>query len=141
MAYTALMLATGVAAQALARDALTARGYAAVRVMAGPEPLTPFRRQIVADVGEGYVIGEVDFLGRPRFVTDGAGPLRRGDADPAVAAAARTARGAAFLRWARFPFFIVDRRPEGTVVHLVDARYTVDPDARFGALSVTLPAR
>ena len=139
-AYVLLMGVSGVVARTVARDALAARGYAQARVMAGPEPLTPFRRQIVADVGAGYLLGTVDWLRRPRFVAEGH-LIVKGDGAPEVAAAERTARGEAFVRWARFPFFIVERGPTGRAVRMVDARYTLDPDARFGALTVPVGAR
>jgi inner membrane protein len=139
--YVAAMGLSGVAARGAARDALAARGYAVGRVMAGPEPLSPFRRQIVADVGPGYVLGTVDWLRHPRFLPDDGGTLAKGAGAPEVAAAERTARGCAFVRWARFPFFLVDRGPTGAVVHMVDARYTLDPDARFGAIAVVVPER
>jgi inner membrane protein len=138
-AYVLLMGVSGVAARTVARDALAARGYAQARVMAGPEPLTPFRRQIVADVGPGYVLGTVDWLRRPRFVPEGS-LIAKGGATSEVAAAERTPRGRAFVEWARFPFFLVERGAAGTVVRMVDARYTLDPDARFAALSVPVGA-
>lgn len=138
-AYVLLMGASGAAARQVARGALAARGYVEPRVMAGPEPLTPFRRQIVADVGPGYLLGTVDWLRRPLFVAEGS-LIVKGDGAPEVAAAERTPRGEAFVRWARFPFFLVERGPAGTVVRMVDARYTLDPDARFAALSVPVGA-
>jgi inner membrane protein len=139
--YVALMGASGAAARAVARDALAARGFAGARVMAGPEPLTPFRRQVVADVGPGYVLGTVNWLRRPRFLADSGTIVMKGEEEPEVAAAERTARGRAFVRWARFPFFVVDRRRGRAVVYMVDARYTLDPGARFGALTVAVPER
>lgn len=139
--YAALMFASGQAARHVAAAALEARGMAPARVMAGPEPLTPFRRQIVADVGWGYVVGTVDWLRRPAFDADHADRVEKGAGTPEVAAAERTVRGAAFLGWARFPFFRVERTPGGTLVHVMDARYTRDPDAGFGALTVLIPAR
>ncbi len=138
--YVLLMGVSGVAARTVARDALAARGHTQARVMAGPEPLTPFRRQIVADVGPGYVLGTVDWLRRPRFVPDGS-LIAKGGAASEVAEAERTPQGQAFVQWARFPFFLVERGPAGAVVRMVDARYTLDPDARFGALTVPVPAR
>jgi inner membrane protein len=138
--YTVAMGLSGVAARSLARDAIDAGGLTPARVMAGPEPLTPFRRQIVADVGAGYVLGTVDWLRHPRFLAADSIIAKRDDT-PEVRAAEHTPRGAAFVRWARFPFFVVERSPGGTLVRMVDARYTLDPDARFGALTVVLLAR
>jgi inner membrane protein len=139
-AYVLLMGASGIAARRVASEALAAGGHAGARVMAGPVPLTPLRRQIVADVGTGYVLGTVDWLRLPRFVAEGS-LVAKGDRASEVVRAARTPGGEAFVRWARFPFFVVERGPASTVVRMVDARYTLDPDARFGALSVALPAR
>lgn len=139
-AYVLLMGASGIAARQVASEALAAGGHAGARVMAGPEPLTPFRRQIVADIGTGYVLGTVDWLRRPRFVPEGS-LVAKGDRAPEVARATRTPGGEAFVQWARFPFFIVEGAPGATVVRMVDARYTLDPDARFGALTVPVSAR
>lgn len=138
--YVLAMGLAGVAARALAREAIAARGFTPVRVMAAPEGITPFLRQIVADVGPGYLVGTVDWLRRPRF--EAADTLvAKGAGAPEVAEAERTAAGRAFVRWARFPFFRVERRATGTLVHIVDARYTLDPDLRFGALTVPIRAR
>lgn len=139
-AYTIAMGLSGLAARSVARDALVARGLTPTRLMAGPEPLTPFRRQVVADVGRGYVLGTVDWLRHPRFLSADSIVAKRDDT-PEVRAAEHTPRGAAFVRWARFSFFLVERDPGRTVVRMVDARYTLDPEARFGALTVALPAR
>ncbi len=138
--YAVAMGLSGVAARAVIREALAARHLAPLRVMAAPEGLTPFVRPFVADVGPGYVVGTVDWLRRPRFeAADTLVP--KGDGAPEVAEAERTPAGAAFVRWARFPFFRVERGPGGTRVRMVDARYTLDPDLRFGALTVPIPAR
>jgi inner membrane protein len=139
--YAALMFASGRAARRVAATALAEQGLTPTRVMAGPEPLTPFRRQVVADVGPGYALGTVDWLRRPAFVPEGHGIVPKGEGAPEVAAAERTGRGAAFVRWARFPVFLVERAPGATLVHIVDARYTLDPGAGFGALTVAVPGR
>ncbi len=138
--YALAMFASGREARRVASASLEERGLAPARLMAGPEPLTPFRRQIVADVGSGYALGTVDWLRRPVFVME-SGLVAKGDGAPEVAAAERTARGAAFVHWARFPFFLVERAPGVTLVHIVDARYARGPGARFGALTVPIPAR
>ncbi len=138
--YAVAMGLSGVAARAVVREALLARHLTPLRVMAGPEGITPFVRPFVADVGPGYVVGTVDWLRRP--VYEAADTLvTKGDGAPEVAEAERTAAGAAFVRWARFPFFRVERTATGTLVHIVDARYTLDPRLRFGALTVPLPGR
>ena len=137
--YIAGMGAAGVAARGVARAEIERSGATVVRLMVGPLPATPFRRQVVADVGDRYVLGTLDWLRRPRFVPNPASPVLKRAAQPGVTVAARSPSGAAFLHWARFPFFVVERSPGATVFRMVDARYTLDPEASFGALSVTLP--
>jgi inner membrane protein len=137
--YIAVMGVSGLAARAVARAAIERSGVTVGRLMAGPFPATPFRRQIVAEAGDRYFLGTVDWLRRPLFVPDPASPVPKRDGQQAVAEAARTPSGASFMRWARFPFYVVERGARATVVRMVDARYTLDPEASFGALSVTLP--
>jgi inner membrane protein len=138
-AYIAAMATSGLAARALAHRQLARAGQTVGRLMAGPVLVNPFRRRIVADVGTGYALATVDWLRRPAFALDSAGFVSRGDDQFGVAALARTKGGADFLRWARFPFFLVERGRGSPVVYAVDARYTLNPRAGFGALSVTLP--
>ena len=140
-AYVAAMFAGSVAARSEARTAIEVPGVHVSRIMASPVAGMPFRREIVADVGTDYILGTVDWLRRPAFVRRAPGRLPKRGGTPEVSAASGTPAGAAFLRWARFPFFVVEHAGPTTVVHLVDARYALDPDARFGALSVTVPAR
>lgn len=138
--YIVAMGASGLAARGVARAEIERSGATVARLMVGPLPATPFRRQVVADIGDRYVLGTLDWLRRSRFVPDPASPVLKRAGQPEIAEAARTRAGAAFLHWARFPFFVVERAPGATVVWIVDARYTLDPEASFGALSVTLPA-
>lgn len=138
--YAAAMFVAGRIARGVAERALAGHGLTAVRVMASPEPLTPFRRRIVADVGAGYALGTVDFLRRPAFTADGE-VVPKGDRAPEVARAEREPAAATFLRWARFPVFRVDTTRAGTLVHIVDLRYARAPGAGFGALTVPIAGR
>jgi inner membrane protein len=139
-AYVAAMFAGSAVARSVAGTAIEGSGAHASRLMASPVPFTPFRRQIVADIGAGYAVGSVSLLPRPHFTADARSPVwKRGD-QPGVAEAARTPLGAAFLRWARFPFFEVERRGGTTLVHIVDARYALGHGVTFGTLTVTVPA-
>jgi inner membrane protein len=138
-AVTAYVLALGgiqAASRIEAIESLRETGLFPGRVMAGPLPLTPFRRQIVAEVGDAYALGNVEWSWQPVF-RPGDPKLVPVNADhPAVAAAARTREGAIFLHWARFPFFLVEERPESTRVYMVDARYSVNPGTGFGRMIV-----
>jgi inner membrane protein len=138
-AYVGAMFAGGAAARSVARFRIEAAGMHVNRIMASPVPVTPFRRQIVADVGDRYVLGLVELWPRPRFSADAMRQIPKRTQQPGVAEASRTPLGASFLRWARFPFFLVEHADGRTVVHMMDARYAIDPEARFGVLSVTVP--
>jgi inner membrane protein len=50
--------------------------------------------------------------------------------DPAVAG---------FVGWARFPWYEIERMPEGFRVHLLDARYARNPTSGFGGAVVDVP--
>ncbi|HYG61728.1 MAG TPA: metal-dependent hydrolase [Thermoanaerobaculia bacterium] len=136
--YIALMAGSNLAARGVVRESLTAAGTPPGRLMAGPVPVTPLRRQVVADVGEGYAVGTLDWTGRPAFAPR-PGLVTKADGHPAVAAAAATREGAIFLHWARFPYFVVEERPAAWVVRMGDARYTLQPGQGFGGLTVTVP--
>jgi inner membrane protein len=133
--YAALMVAaSGLARRQVFRE-LEAAGQRPARVMASPVPLNPLRRAIVIDEGTVYRFGSVNWLGRPAFILDSpVVPVNRGD--PAAQAASRSPQGRAFLGWARFPFFVIEPTRSTPVVHIVDARYTLDPNAGFGAVTV-----
>ncbi|RPH55569.1 metal-dependent hydrolase [bacterium] len=137
--YILLMGGSQLAARQTARESLGRTGAAPERLMAGPLPLTPFRRQIVADAGDTLALGTVDWLRRPAFAPGNPAVLPENAGHPAIAAAAATPQGAIFLHWARFPFFLVEERPERWIVRMTDARYTLNPGTGFGALTVEVP--
>lgn len=138
-AYTLAMLTLGRLAASQARFELQAAGAPVRRVLASPQPLTPVARRIVADEGDGYVVGEIRTGGN--LQVSGHWP-KRNPADPhehpAVALAAATPDGAAFLRWARYPTYIVDLRGGSTLVHFIDLRYARTPDDAFGTIAVPI---
>lgn len=135
--YIAVMAGFGLAARGRAAAGLRDAGTPPDRLMAGPVALTPLRRQVVADVGESYAVGSVDFRRTPSFEASGRVPANA--SHPAVAAAAATRQGAIFLHWARFPYFVVEEKPESYVVRMGDARYTLVPGQGFGGLTVEVP--
>lgn len=128
--YIVAMWAFQSTARTQVEESLDLAGSTPLRTMAGPLPVTPFRRQIVADTGARYELGTVEWGPGPVFQRSRAVPK---NADhPAVAAAARTREGAIFLHWARFPFFLVEERPRSWIVYMVDARYSINPGTGFG---------
>ncbi len=139
-AYTAGMFVLGRLAVSQVRFELAAAGVPVRRVLASPIPVTPAVRDVVADEGDGYVVGRIGVGGN--FVPAGHWPKRDpldDEADPGISIAASTPAAVTFLQWARYPTYVVDRRGGGVVVHFIDLRYARSPDAGFGTLSVPVP--
>jgi len=108
------------------------------RLMIAPVPVNPFQRSVVIDKNRDYRLGVVELLPRPHFRLD---PRRIPKGESAVARiAATTSDGQIFLRWARFPFFEIDAASDEPAVYIIDARYTLDRNALFGAVRIPLAA-
>jgi inner membrane protein len=130
-AYIALMLGANVWARAVVRDGLTRAGQPDARFMVSPVPANPFRREVIVDTGERYEKGFLWFEPAPHFRPAGYG-VAKNATDPDVQHAVRTTpRFQAYLGWARFPFFVVERTSARTRVYLNDYRYS-GPSARDG---------
>lgn len=137
-AYVGFMTVLAVWARGVVAGELARAGSEDARFMVAPVPVTPFRRLVVIDRHDGrYQFGAVRWSPMPTFTLEPYSVLRRGD-EPAARRAAATVDGQGFLRWARFPFFLIERSRGAVTVHIVDARYTVDPDASFGAVSMVV---
>jgi inner membrane protein len=129
--YVAAMLASNLVARAVVRDGLMRAGQpATTRFMVTPVFVNPFSREVIADVGDRYEKGFLWFEPVPHFRPAGYG-VNKGVADPEVGEAMRQARAQAYLRWSRFPFFVVDRGVSPPRVLLNDYRYS-DAAARAG---------
>jgi inner membrane protein len=107
------------------------------RMLIAPAFIDPFRRMVVIDGEHDYRLGVVNLLPRPYFQLD-ARRIPKGESAEARLAAA-TGDGRTFLRWARFPFFEVDDSKDEPAVYIIDARYTLDRNAVFGAVRIPLP--
>jgi inner membrane protein len=136
--YILVLGLSGLAARAMAAHSLRESGTPPVRLMAGPMFATPFRRQIVADLGDRYAVGTLEWLPRPAFFMDSQGIARNAE-HPAVAAASKARSGAVFLHWARFPFFRIEERPGSWAVHMTDARYAQREGGGLGSRTVMVP--
>jgi inner membrane protein len=116
LAYVAMMNA----GSAAARRSVAAQAPEATRILAGPAPLDPFRREFVYRDGDVYRRGTTGlFAGGALTYTDTL-PIHADH--PAARQAAETRDGSLFLVWSRYPFFDV----QGTRVWIGDARYTGD---------------
>jgi inner membrane protein len=122
--YTAGMGASSLAAERLTRTAAEARGHGPVRtVVASPVPVNPFRREVVYGTDEAYGFGVLRWTPSPELRLE---PrlTPKNMVDPAIAQARRIKEVADFLYWSRLPFATIQRRPDGTIVTIADARYS-----------------
>ena len=108
------------------------------RLMVGPLPLTPARREAVVQTATEIRYGRFRWLESPRFEWAGwAKPRRHRVRSLDAALSDPSIRG--FVGWARFPWAEIDEHPEFWEVHLMDARYTLERGARFGSVMVRVP--
>ena len=110
--------------------------YPGTRYLVGPQAIRSWGREVVIDDGRAYRFG-VWVPGRG--VRMGVDSLLKGDDDPAVAIARRDPRVRGFVRWARLPFYRVDRDSSGTVVRMGDARYAGVAGRGWASAQVRLP--
>jgi inner membrane protein len=96
------------------------RGGDPVSLMAGPVPVTPFRRQVIVDGGLDYETGTLDLLSR-RLTLDAV--ILKNDTDPRVARAREAPHIRAFLVWSRFPVWTIEDTSEGSRVSVSDLRF------------------
>lgn len=98
------------------------RGGEPTSFMVGPEPVTPFRRQIIVDNGLGYETGTFQWF--PARITLDPRVVPKNDADARVAAAREVPNIRGFLVWSRFPFWTFESVPGGTRVTVSDLRFS-----------------
>ena len=154
--YILTLWGTRLAAVEVARKGMGERRIAAGRLMAGPYPINPFRRQIVAAAADRYALATVDWLRRPAFKPGAPAFVAKmnwrhrpalpvfvlRNEDPRIrAAVAATDEGRIFLHWARFPFYRIEPAGEGLLrIYIMDARYTLNPGRGFGRMTVLVPS-
>ena len=108
-------------------------------VMVSPDPIDPTRWAFVAQTGEAYRFGRLDWFRSVVFTLDPES-IPRPRESPPCAAARRDSSVAGFVIWARFPACEVEQRAGSTVVHLFDARRARPGRGGLGARTVVLPA-
>lgn len=119
--YIVAMWMNGRLARSLVLDEWrTMRGGDPIRLMVGPQPVTPFRRQVIVDAGIEYETGTLDLFSR-RVTFDAI--VAKNDTDLHVARARAAPNIRAFLVWSRFPFWTIEKTPEGTRVTVSDMRF------------------
>ncbi len=132
-----MALLSGFAAREI-RQQLTAAGTPSQRLMAGPVPLHPLRRMVIAETQDGYRKGRYDFTRTPRLQLDPRSVLRPASAEIDRAWADPSVQG--FRGWARFPLASETAHDHGRTVFLFDLRYTDQPTQGFGGATVELDA-
>lgn len=112
-------------------------GQPARALMVGPVPVVPWRREVIIDAGDDYRFGT--YTAWPRRLELAETPMAKNDRLDSVAAARAAPGVAAFLVWARFPYWEVMRAPGGTEVTVRDMRFRASGPATFMA-TATVPA-
>jgi inner membrane protein len=134
--YMLLMLGSNFWARRVVHEGLTRAGRPAdTRFMVTPVIFNPFRREVLIDVGGRYEKGFVWFEPTPHFRPAGYGVDVNAD-HPLARKAAQTPAGRGYLRWSRFPFFVVQRISPPRV-QLNDYRYA-GPGGRDTWLATTV---
>jgi inner membrane protein len=122
--YVVGMLALSVGSRRVARRELAGRGFEpSARLMVSGSFANPLRRRVLLEDGRRYRYGTLSLgstpgLGLDRVIETNA------SAQQAIAAAS-TPEGRRFLVWSRFPFYVIEPQPEGTLVRIADARYSL----------------
>lgn len=106
--------------------------------LVSPAPVTPFRRQVVRQLGDRYELGTLRFTPGAAYERTGEVPVGRNL--PGVAQVSRTSQGAAFLYWARFPRFQSTRVGDSISVRISDARYSDAMGRGWASVVVMVPA-
>jgi inner membrane protein len=137
--YILVLWGVKLASAQIAREEIAREELGNGRLMAGPLPLTPVRRQIVAESRTGYALGTVDWLGQ-RYIP-GTLPFVEKNEDPRIVEAVEsTYEGRIFLHWARFPFYQVEEGRDGRMrITVLDARYALQPGRGIGSLVLEVP--
>lgn len=136
-AYALVMGASGqVAARMVDRRASDGP---ALRTLVAPVFATPFRREVIRDLGDRYELGRLTLGWRPRYTR--LEVLSIGADLPGVSAARQTPGGAEFLTWARFPRFRIEGRGDSIEVTISDLRYAGSAGGSWASVTVRVPGR
>ena len=107
--------------------------------MVAPNPVTPYTRTVVRDMGLWYELGQLTWTPLPHYTLAGDPVLKT--TNSATLAALATPDGRRFASWARFPYAEVMTTRDSTWVRLDDVRYARPGQRSFASVSVTLARR
>ncbi len=138
-AYMVAMLVLAMVSRGVAKRELTAQGFApTARLMVSTGFAHPLRRRVLLDDGGRYQYGELS-LGWPSRLAL-ARVIETNASTPAAIQAADSPEGRRFLVWSRFPFYVIEPHPDGTLVRIADARYSVGRrSGDWASVEVRLP--
>lgn len=136
-AYVGIMAASNVWGRSIVKRTLHEQGIQTVRMMVQPLAVNPFVRRVVVQDPDVYRFGTLRFLPTPSYEPL-ALSLRNYPWHPAAAAAVRGPKPRQFMSWSRFPFYVLEERDSVTIVHIGDARYTIDPINSWASTSVRI---
>jgi inner membrane protein len=109
------------------------------RFMAAPAMLVPWHRDIILDDGAEYLFGRWSLFGDASFSTS---TMPTNASAPEAAAARQAPEAQGFLRWARFPFYLVYADSTAAApprVRIGDARYTGLRGEGWATVDIRLP--
>lgn len=132
--YIGGRLAVHQATVSAASRQLVQRGLEPSRLLASPHPFDPLHWDVVAEVGQVYRYGDFDWRDRLLVIEDHRIPLP--EDSPLWDAAQRDPSVQGYMDWVRFPWYEVRRNPEGTFVHIMDARRARRVTSGFGGVAV-----
>jgi len=136
--YVLAMLVSAQAARTVVANVWrTSRGTEPRALMVGPLPLTPFTRAVIVDAGDHYETGTFSWWSSS--VAFSPERIAKNDRNPAVAAARRTRLIAAYLVWARFPYWTVMPAADNVEVGVADVRFGPALGNRLSARVVIRP--
>ena len=98
------------------------RGFEPRRIMVGPVPADPFRRDVLVTDDRHYHRVRLDWLAEDRITPVGT-QTAIGDDHPAAAAALAAPELWGFATWTRFPSFVVEPTTDGYRVTIADVRF------------------
>ena len=136
--YVLAMLVSAQAARTVVANVWrTSRGTEPRALMVGPLPLTPFTRAVIVDAGDHYETGTFSWWSSS--VAFSPERIAKNDRNPAVVAARRTRLIAAYLVWARFPYWTVMPSADSVEVGVADVRFGPALGNRMAARVVIRP--
>ena len=115
------VLLTGWLRRAAVEHAVSA-GATPVRVMAGPVPLNPLRRELIYDLGDRYQLGRASWAGQT-MVEPALLDVPTNLGHELVRANAMRPVVRDYLAWSRFPYVRIEEDPGSAWLHFADARF------------------